>query len=278
MKHRYSLKRWSGQSPSGNKRQQSMTITISSVSGSRTFTAKQNLKMKLYWGFGLLTAYCVGMTGTGVYLLDKYQQAGTLWTQNKHLLDYKANIEDEQAREQVRFDIRNINKTSLAKKEVFLHIIPSGNPLPDLDVKVTSGFGRRNHPVLGEILAHNGLDIRAPIGTRVQATANGMVSVSEHQNGYGNVVKIEHAFGFQTVYAHLNKLLVKPGDLIKKGTIIAESGNTGRSTGPHLHYEVRFKTMPLDSANFINWNQQDFDYVFKNEKEVEWAFFVNEVI
>ncbi|MBP6563666.1 MAG: M23 family metallopeptidase, partial [Neisseriaceae bacterium] len=151
-------------------------------------------------------------------------------------------------------------------------------PLPDIDVHITSGYGRRQHPVLGEVLAHNGLDIRAPIGTRVQATANGMVTMAESQNGYGNVVKIQHAFGFQTVFAHLDKILVKQGDLVKQGTIVAESGNTGRSTGPHLHYEVRFKNTPLDSANFIRWDQENFDYVFKHEKEVEWAFFVNEVI
>lgn len=255
-----------------------LTITISSMAGSRTFTAKHNLKRKLYWGFGLLLAYCTGVTGAGVFLFDKYQHSAQLWHQNQSLLSYKDKIETEQARQQQRYKLADINQTATAKKQVFLQQIPSGSPLPELNIKVTSGFGRRQHPVLGEVLAHNGLDIRAPIGSKVQATANGYISVAESQNGYGNVVKIEHAFGFQTVFAHLDQILVKPGDLVKQGTIVATSGNTGRSTGPHLHYEVRFKNTPLDSSHFIRWDVQNFDYVFKNEKEVEWAFFVDEVI
>ncbi|XDZ52719.1 M23 family metallopeptidase [Neisseriaceae bacterium CLB008] len=263
---------------SAKPQQRSMIITISSAAGSRTFTAKQNLKLKLYWGMGLLLGYCALMTGAGIFLFDQYRHSALLWRQNQTLLTYKADMEAEQVREGRRFSIGDINQTAAVKKQAFLQLIPSGTPLPEVKVQVTSGFGRRNHPVLGEVLAHSGLDIRAAIGTKVQATANGMVSVAESQNGYGKVVKIDHAFGFQTVFAHLDDILVQPGDLVKKGMVIAASGNTGRSTGPHLHYEVRFRNTPLDSANFIRWDQHNFDYVFKNEKEVEWAFFVNEVI
>ncbi|MBP6115304.1 MAG: M23 family metallopeptidase [Neisseriaceae bacterium] len=278
MAHDDSTRRWWRHRRSKGQTQRRLTITVSSVAGSRTYTAKENIKKKLYWTLGLMLGYCLLLTGAGVFLFDQYRHSALIWGQLQTLLDYKAGVEAEQIRQQQRFGIANINQTAVAKKQAFLQLVPNGSPLPDVNLQVTSGFGRRNHPVLGEIMAHNGLDIRAAIGTRVQATAAGMVSVAETQSGYGNVVKIEHAFGFQTVFAHLDKLLVQPGDLVKQGTIVAESGNTGRSTGPHLHYEVRFKNTPLDSTNFIRWNQQDFDYVFKNEKEVEWAFFVNEVI
>jgi murein DD-endopeptidase MepM/ murein hydrolase activator NlpD len=104
---------------------------------------------------------------------------------------------------------------------------------------ITDGFGYRKDPFSERREFHYGIDIAAPIGTPVYATADGVVSGTETSRGYGKVVKIDHGFGYSTVYAHLSKYLVKRGEVVTKGQKIAEVGITGRTTGPHLHYEVR---------------------------------------
>ncbi len=264
-----------------------LTITISSSEGSRTFVINRNLKKRIIVACLIVGVYCVGSTVSTVYLRQEYQQMTVqlpeLKKQNVELVLYKQQVEDEKARDKVRFAMDNINQTASAKKAAFLKVIPSGNPLPPLpgpgeDIKFTSEFGTRNHPILKVEKDHQGVDLRAALGTPVYATANGIVVSSEYNSGYGNVVKINHAYGFQTVYAHLNESLVQTGQLVSQGTVIAKSGNTGRSDGPHLHYEVRFRDKPLNSANFIQWNQQQFDYIFTNEKDVRWDFFVKEII
>lgn len=112
--------------------------------------------------------------------------------------------------------------------------------------RVTSRFGMRYHPVLGYSRMHNGIDIGIPTGTPIYSMADGEVLISTYMNGYGNVVIIDHGKGVTSTYAHLSKRLVSAGDKIKKGQMIAKSGNTGISTGPHLHFEVRINGNPVD--------------------------------
>ena len=81
-------------------------------------------------------------------------------------------------------------------------------------------------------------------------------------------------YGFQTAYAHLNKILVKSGEIVGKGKIIAEGGNTGNSTGPHLHYEVRYNGTPIQPKNFIDWDSKNFNIIFENERSVPWEYFL----
>ncbi len=104
---------------------------------------------------------------------------------------------------------------------------------------VSSNYGYRAHPVLGGRRHHSGIDIAAPTGTPVYATADGMVERAEYSGSYGNVIYLDHGSDLQTRYAHLSGLNVRDGQRVKKGDLIGFVGSTGRSTGPHLHYEVR---------------------------------------
>ena len=115
--------------------------------------------------------------------------------------------------------------------------VPSRMPLADS--KLTSSFGMRTHPVLGGRRAHKGIDLAAPVGTPVYATADGIVSRADWFSSYGLYVSIEHGAALQTRFAHMSRLAVAAGERVKKGDIIGYVGTTGRSTGPHLHYEVR---------------------------------------
>jgi murein DD-endopeptidase MepM/ murein hydrolase activator NlpD len=116
---------------------------------------------------------------------------------------------------------------------------------------VTSDFGQRLDPYTADRVMHQGLDIAAPHGKEVVAPAEGTVVFAGLEGGYGNVLVIDHGYGIKTRYGHLAKITVKAGDRIKRGQVIAIIGNTGRSTGPHLHYEVRVNGIPQNPRKFI---------------------------
>jgi murein DD-endopeptidase MepM/ murein hydrolase activator NlpD len=116
---------------------------------------------------------------------------------------------------------------------------------------VTSDFGQRLDPYTAERVMHQGLDIAAPHGKEVYAPSDGTVVFAGLEGGYGNVLVIDHGYGIKTRYGHLSRLMVKAGDKIKRGALIAAVGNTGRSTGPHLHYEVRVNGIPQNPRKFI---------------------------
>ena len=121
--------------------------------------------------------------------------------------------------------------------------LPFGSPV--IGGRRTSGFGPRGRSM------HTGLDIAAPRGTPIYATADGIVTFAGRQRGYGRVVKIRHAFGFETVYAHLNRARVKVGQRVGRGDRIGDMGSTGRSTGNHVHYEIRIDNKPVNPVKFI---------------------------
>jgi murein DD-endopeptidase MepM/ murein hydrolase activator NlpD len=116
---------------------------------------------------------------------------------------------------------------------------------------VTSDFGQRLDPYTADRVMHAGMDIAAPHGKEVQSPSDGTVVFAGLEGGYGNVIVIDHGYGIKTRYGHLAKMLVKAGDRVKRGTPIAAVGNTGRSTGPHLHYEVRVNGIPQNPRKFI---------------------------
>jgi murein DD-endopeptidase MepM/ murein hydrolase activator NlpD len=120
-----------------------------------------------------------------------------------------------------------------------LSSIPSINPVSSQEAWVSSGFGYREDPISGSRRFHDGCDIVAPRGTPVIAPANGIVTFGGWRDGMGRMVEIEHGHGYTTTYGHNDKLLVKKGDLVNRGDLIAYVGSSGRSTGPHLHYEIR---------------------------------------
>ena len=140
----------------------------------------------------------------------------------------------------------------LAKtQEVRMENLPAIQPVLNKDLKRTaSGYGMRIDPVYHVRRFHAGMDFSAPIGTDVFATGNAKVVFTGWKQGYGNTVELDHGFGYTTVYAHLYKIIVRKGQNVKRGDVIALVGNTGKSTGPHLHYEVRYQDKPLDPRNF----------------------------
>ncbi|MEM7671386.1 MAG: peptidoglycan DD-metalloendopeptidase family protein, partial [Pseudomonadota bacterium] len=127
--------------------------------------------------------------------------------------------------------------------------LPFGKPV--VGVRQTSGFGVRRDPFRRRSSMHSGVDFAGPRGTPIFSTAGGVVTFAGRQSGYGITVKIRHAFGFETVYAHLNRAHVKVGQYVERGERIADMGSTGRSTGSHLHYEVRINKEPVNPAKFI---------------------------
>jgi len=116
---------------------------------------------------------------------------------------------------------------------------------------ITSGFGYRRDPFTHRIKMHQGIDIAGPVGTPVHATADGRVVLAGPKHGWGLVVEIDHGYGYKTVYAHLHSIKVSKGDFVKRGDIIGLRGKTGRTTGSHLHYEVRVSGVPVNPLNYI---------------------------
>ncbi len=116
---------------------------------------------------------------------------------------------------------------------------------------ITSTFGYRSSPISGKKQFHEGLDIANNIGTKVVAPANGTVADTGYQSGYGRFIKIQHGYGMVTVYGHLSKVAVKSGQRVARGEVIGYVGNTGSSTGPHLHYEVRVNGVPNNPRKFL---------------------------
>jgi murein DD-endopeptidase MepM/ murein hydrolase activator NlpD len=116
---------------------------------------------------------------------------------------------------------------------------------------LTDGFGGRSDPFTGESGNHNAIDISSAVGQPVRAPADGIVVKAEWANGYGNVIYISHGYGYSTRYGHLSSYAAKPGQHVKRGDIIAYVGSTGRSTGPHLHYEVRLNNNPVNPLEYI---------------------------
>lgn len=127
--------------------------------------------------------------------------------------------------------------------------IPVATPLPG--ATMTSNFGSRSDPFLGSVAFHAGIDFRAPTGEPVKATAAGTVVSAGRNGGYGNLVEIDHGNGLTTRYAHLSKILVESGDRVAVGEVIGKVGSTGRSTGPHLHYETRLSGTAVNPQSYL---------------------------
>ena len=127
--------------------------------------------------------------------------------------------------------------------------IPSVQPVQHL--QFTSNFGIRSDPFRGTAAMHAGVDIPGPVGTPIYATADGTVDHADRMGGYGNMVEIDHGKGIATRYGHLSKILVANGTHVRRGQLIALMGSTGRSTGPHLHYEVRIDGHAVNPVPFL---------------------------
>jgi murein DD-endopeptidase MepM/ murein hydrolase activator NlpD len=127
-------------------------------------------------------------------------------------------------------------------------VLPLGKPVKS---RITSNYGTRNDPFTGKPKKHRGIDFAGKIGTELLAVAPGRVISAGERVGYGTTVEIDHGLGFTTLYAHLSQILVSRGDWVRPGTVIGLAGSSGRSTGPHLHYEIRYKGAPFDPTKFV---------------------------
>jgi murein DD-endopeptidase MepM/ murein hydrolase activator NlpD len=136
----------------------------------------------------------------------------------------------------------------LADQRAFLSALPTRKPVVGY---FTNGFGMRRSPFGGTIKMHEGLDIANRPGTLIRSPADGTVAFSDSRAGYGRTVIVDHGYGIETWYGHTQQLLVKKGDKVRRGQELARLGSTGRSTGPHLHYEVRVHGTPVDPLTYI---------------------------
>lgn len=151
-----------------------------------------------------------------------------------------------------------------------MRYIPNGSPVEYKGI--TSKFGYRIHPKLKTREFHRGSDMRATMNTPVYATADAVVEFAGYHksSGFGNLIILSHNYGFRTYFGHLNKVVVKSGMYIRKGDLIGYTGNSGLSSGPHLHYEVRYIQRSLNPYWFIKWNTENFEQIMSKEKKVPW--------
>lgn len=143
-----------------------------------------------------------------------------------------------------------------------LRCIPAIQPISNKDLRKTaSGYGTRIDPIYGTTKFHAGMDFSAHPGTEVYATGDGTVVKMGWETGYGNLIIVDHGFGYQTWYAHLQGFRTKLGKRVVRGEVIGEVGSTGKSTGPHLHYEVHVKGQVVNPVNyyFMDLSAEDYD-------------------
>jgi murein DD-endopeptidase MepM/ murein hydrolase activator NlpD len=145
-------------------------------------------------------------------------------------------------------DLFTLIESRLLEGRLAQLMVPSSTPV---DGPVGSGFGFRSDPFSGRPALHTGLDFPADVGTPILAAAGGVVVSAAPHPAYGNLVEIDHGNGLLTRYAHASKVLVKTGDLVKRGQLVAHVGSSGRSTGPHLHFEVLVEGVPQNPARFL---------------------------
>ncbi len=154
-------------------------------------------------------------------------------------------------------ELRDLAKKSSDRLSHIPAIQPiSGNNLK----KMASGYGRRTDPIYGTVKMHEGMDFACDIGTPVYATGDGTIKSAKWHSGYGNVIEIDHGFGYTTRYAHMSKFQVSTAQKVKRGDLIGYSGNTGKSTGPHLHYEVRLRGVPQNPVNYYFYDLSPEEY------------------
>ena len=282
------------------------TITINDDNGVRQFNVHHFVKKALLYAFSFILILTLIAVGTILYLdssvdgMQKKRDAiesayNEIKAKNKNLNDSMAEtnhrLEDKkkeldelsdslseietligispvaQSTLQERVSITKVNSNHRA---TLLQLIPNGSPVEYKGV--TSKFGYRIHPTLHKREFHRGTDMRAKMNTPVYATADAIVEYAgfHKKSGFGRLVILEHFYGFKSYYGHLNKVVVKSGTFVKKGDLIAYTGNSGMSNGPHLHYEIRFIHRVVNPFYFIKWTVENYNDIFLKEKKVPW--------
>ncbi len=279
-------------------------ITISDINGVKQYTLHQFIRVIAIWiVLGVIVIFTVGaiilsslsdtvdeyavytqmLKNTKKTLIEEnsklqssiFNKTQELESMNQHLAEIEAMIG-------IKPDIDNIvkdSKESLSKQiekikltatqiNILNRSIPNGFPIEYK--RISDGFGYRIHPILKRKDFHVGIDLTAKSGTPIYAPADGVVEYAKKKGAYGNYLLINHPYGFKTAYGHLKSFAVKEGDYISKGDIIGYVGNTGRSTGPHLHYEVRYLQKWLNPQHFKELSPQNYSEIMKKESFIDW--------
>ncbi|MFB9135547.1 peptidoglycan DD-metalloendopeptidase family protein [Vibrio sp. AK197] len=292
---------------------ETLVISVSSISGTRHFHVSKMLR-KCLKGAGILTFAAICTTGGTIYYLkdevdfaklkqhELERKSSTLTEELGSLRDLKLNLESDLLEREERINLVSDRLGELEKvlgmedtegesrletrldtaaitssvRMQMLTQIPSGPPV--VNARTSSGYGSRIHPVTGKRKMHRGQDFAVNIGTPVYAPADGVVEVVRPSNkGSGNFLRVQHSYGFSSSFLHLSKFKVQTGEFVKKGDLIAYSGNSGLSSGPHLHYEIRFVGRALDPKPFINWGVNDFESIFSSVRGIRWESLVDKV-
>ena len=186
----------------------------------------------------------------GITTLDETSQGGVGGVRNDDLnnVPYRDDLDKMSFRSHSIEKDLSVLEQKFVAQSLLLSSTPSIAPVRGI---LTDGFGGRSDPFTGEPGTHNAIDISSAIGQAVRSPADGIVVKSEWANGYGNVIYLSHGYGYSTRYGHLSSFAVHPGQRVKRGDILGYVGSTGRSTGPHLHYEVRLNNNPVNPLEYI---------------------------
>jgi murein DD-endopeptidase MepM/ murein hydrolase activator NlpD len=187
----------------------------------------------------------------GITTLDESSQGGSGGVRNDDLAPnnpYRDDVDKMSFRSHRLQDDLSVLEEKFVAQSRLLSSTPSIAPVRGI---LTDGFGGRSDPFTGEAGQHNAVDISSAVGQPVRSPADGIVVKAEWANGYGNVIYISHGYGYSTRYGHLSSFSVRPGQRVKRGDILGHVGSTGRSTGPHLHYEVRVNNTPVNPLEYI---------------------------
>jgi murein DD-endopeptidase MepM/ murein hydrolase activator NlpD len=282
------------------------TVTINDDNGVRQFNIHQIVKKAILYAVSFLGFIALIAVGTILYLnssvdaieskRQKMQDAYTLSKQKNialnesirntqlALIDKKkelTEVSDSLAEIETLIGIAPVADMSLQERvsatklnsshmATLMQFIPSGSPIEYRGV--TSSFGYRIHPTLNTKELHRGLDMKADMKTPVYATADGIVEWAglHNRSGFGNLVILQHNYGFRTYFGHLNNIVIESGKFVKKGDLIAYTGSTGMSSGPHLHYEIRFIQRTVNPIEFVQWNVKNYKDIFEKEKQIPW--------
>jgi len=276
-----------------------LTVTITDVHGSKHYTVSQIIKKILFYFIIGFVAFIVLSTASIYFLnyqvskrndtidaLEKKRHASekqynTLQAELTQKSEALASMEDKIDDIEERIGLKPLPEMTLqkridiasldtAKRHIILQMIPNGSPVTYKGI--TSKYGWRVHPIVDKKEFHPGIDLKAKSDTPVYAPADGIVEFAgaHPKSGYGKLLILNHNFGFRTFYGHLSRVKVKRGDVVRKGDVVAYTGNTGLSDGPHLHYEIRYLQMTLDPTNFLTWDIRHFNYIFDKENRVKW--------
>lgn len=282
------------------------TITITDVNGSRHFYLNQFIKKIVLYVVAFIFLFLVfsgfyikyldsklsDISNKREELLEKSKELELANTQMQKSIEEKAQqyaaIEDKIASFEEALGLEAENNLTIADRLDNLKLtneqqvgilgqIPNGWPIENKGI--TGKFGWREHPLLQRREFHPGIDLRAAVGTPIYAPASGVVEFSGYSNnGYGYNVILLHNFGFKTVFAHMQrKDVVKAGQFVNKGQLIGYTGNTGLSTGPHLHYEVRFINKTLEPLYFLDLERKNMNDFFNQERRVPWQSLIKAV-